>query len=350
VRRVVTTGTNGKTTTTHLVAAIVAAGGEVSASVTTVGCAVGGVRVPYEQAWGLAEARCVRTFALEATSYALSQGLAAVERPDVAVLTNVTRDHLDLHGSPEAYLAAKAQLFLALRPGGAAVFNARDPLSALLRELVPDGVAVHVVAPDAVEEGVGWTGVRLEADTWRLRLTGAVHAENAVAAAVAARCLGYPEAAIRAGLEGFPGVPGRFEIVGRAPLRVVDYAHTPDGLARTLATARRLVPGRVVVVFGCGGDRDPGKRGQMGDIAAAAADEVVVTTDNPRSEDPAAIASAVCGSHRFRVALDRAAAIALGRSLAGPSDALVVCGKGHEAVQELASGEVPFCDADHLRA
>jgi len=181
-----------------------------------------------------------------------------------------------------------------------------------------------------------------------LGIVGEVHAQNAMAAALAAHALGYSGAAIRRGLAGFGGVPGRFEIVARAPFVVVDYAHTPDGLVGTLATARALAT-RVICVFGCGGNRDRGKRPEMGAIADGAADVVVLTTDNPRHEDPRAIALEVLAGvsrprARWIVELDRACAIELAIATARVTDIVVIAGKGHEQTQEILGVAHPFSD------
>ncbi len=380
LRTVGVTGTNGKTTTTSMVAAIVAAAGEPAARVTTVGAWVEDERtsgadlvdeflITVERA----VARGVKTIAVEMTSKALAAGVARKWRPDVGVFTNFTRDHLDIHGTPEAYLAAKAQLVIALASGGTAVLNGDDPASGLLAELVPDGVAVlrfsqHDRSAALVAERieVSPTGTRIAlapgelADrlggTIALGVVGSVHAQNALAAALAAHALGYPADAIARGLATFAGVPGRFEVVARAPLVIVDYAHTPDGLVGTLATARTLAAdAHVLCVFGCGGDRDRGKRPQMGAIADAAADVVVLTTDNSRHEDPRAIAAEILagvGTTRAQwiVELDRARAIEVAIAMARSTDVVVIAGKGHEQVQELDGVVLPFSDAAVARA
>jgi UDP-N-acetylmuramoyl-L-alanyl-D-glutamate--2,6-diaminopimelate ligase len=272
----------------------------------------------------------------------------------------------------EEYLAAKAQLFVHAR--SAAVLHASDSSSALLAEVTPAdtlrlGYAARAIDPDCTElpmtlraesVEVSRDGTRLVlapsplADRLggelRLRVVGAVHAENALAAAVAADAAGYDAKAIVAGLSSFTGVAGRFQIVGRSPLVAVDYAHTPDALERTLSLARSLGDGRVIVVFGCGGDRDRGKRPQMGEVAAREADVVVLTTDNPRHEAPETIADEVAagigeGAARILRIPDRAAAIRAAIELAAASDIVVVAGKGHEAVQIVGDREVPFDDA-----
>jgi UDP-N-acetylmuramoyl-L-alanyl-D-glutamate--2,6-diaminopimelate ligase len=384
LRTAAVTGTNGKTTTTSMIAAIVGAAGEPDARLTTVGAWVCGEKVEAPDATAeflatveTAVARGVRTIAIEMTSKALLGGIVRGWPAHVAVFTNLTRDHLDMHGSAEAYLAAKAQLFIALPPGGVAVMNGDDPSTELIREVIPAHATVRTfsvtdptatLAATRVVPSARGTEVTLApsplADALGGRLAlgvvGAVHAQNALAAALAADALGYPADAIARGLAGFVTVAGRFQIVAERPLVVVDYAHTPDGLDGTLRTAREIVTteargGRVVCVFGCGGGRDRGKRPQMGAIADRLADVVVLTTDNPRNEEPAAIAAAVsAGAPTPRatwiVELDRRAAIERAILDAGPDDLVVIAGKGHEEVQEVRGVEHPFSDADVARA
>jgi UDP-N-acetylmuramoyl-L-alanyl-D-glutamate--2,6-diaminopimelate ligase len=357
-----------------MVAAIVAAAGELPVRLTTVGAWVGDDQVPaptpteeFLNTVELAVARGAKTLALEVTSKALGEGLARRWPAQIAVFTNLTRDHLDMHGSPEAYLAAKAQLFMTLAPGGTAVLNADDPSSALIREVIAPGVTVvtfsvtgeATLAATRIELAPGSTTIRLAPnalglDVIELGVSGGVHAQNALGAALAMHAAGYAPSAIRAGLEGFRGVAGRFEMVSREPLIVVDYAHTPDGLVGTLTTARELCRGTLICVFGCGGDRDKGKRPQMGAIVDERADVAVLTTDNPRFEDPAAIAAQVQagsrGKAKWIVELDRAAAIRLAIAQAKPDDVVVIAGKGHELVQEVRGVEHPFSDVEVARA
>jgi UDP-N-acetylmuramoyl-L-alanyl-D-glutamate--2,6-diaminopimelate ligase len=388
------TGTNGKTTTTSMIASIVEAAGEPWARITTLGAWVDGEQVAEEasvEAFGAAVRRAleaqVRTIAIEATSRALAEGFAHRWPAEVGVFTNLSRDHLDYHGTPERYLGAKAQLFLSLPPGGSAVLNAADEASALLEEVTPRHAlrrgfagarAVRAcaslpleLAARAVRVDRDGTLVELAASplaerlgpALRLRVVGDVHADNALAAALASDALGYPAAAIRAGLERFAGVPGRFQLVARYPLVVVDYAHTPDALARTLRLARRLafegeVPGagegRVLCVFGCGGERDAGKRAPMGRLATELADVAVLTTDNPRGEDARAIEDqvaegAVRSAGRLVREPDRVAAITMAVGMARRGDVVVVAGRGHERVQRIGSREVALCDAQVAR-
>jgi UDP-N-acetylmuramoyl-L-alanyl-D-glutamate--2,6-diaminopimelate ligase len=385
------TGTNGKTTTTSMVDAIVAASGEPSARVTTLGSWVAGQQLSdgveldaFTQALDRAREVGVRTLALETTSKALAEGFAQRFPATVAVFTNLSRDHFDYHASAEDYLAAKAQLFMSLRAGGVAVLNACDASSALLSEVLPAGVQRLAYAARARSpECAGWnveltaarivvtrsgTAIDLEPSPHArelggrllLRVVGEVYAEDALAAALATSAAGYPAAAIRAGLASFAGVPGRFEVVWTKPLIVIDYAHTPDALHRTLAQARALTPaGRLLAVFGCGGERDPGKRPEMGRVAAAAADLTIVTSDNPRGEDPhAIIAAIVSGARRDVPGLGGCIVIeepdrrtAIERAIAGAQehDTIVVAGRGHEQRQWIGNGCVPFSDAEVAR-
>lgn len=377
LRTAAVTGTNGKTTTTSLIASIVAASGEPYALLTTVGAAVDGAPIPREDpseefllTVEAAVDAGVRTLALEMTSKALAGGLAARWRPAVAVFTNLSRDHLDMHESPEAYLAAKAQLFLALPATGVAVLNRDDPTSALIDEVTPRGVtrrwfSVHDAGADlcASRLEVDAEGTRVHllpsalADalggSLELRLHGEVHGLNALAAALAADSLGYSPASIRAGLARFEGVPGRFWPVAWRPLVVVDYAHTPAALDGTLRTARRLCAagGQVLLVFGCGGLRDRGKRPAMGAKAHVLADRVWLTNDNPRNEDPRAITDEIRAGVEgegasWTLELDRGRAITAAVHAATPADVVIIAGKGHEQTQELREGSRRFSDLE----
>jgi UDP-N-acetylmuramoyl-L-alanyl-D-glutamate--2,6-diaminopimelate ligase len=380
------TGTNGKTTTTSMLAAIVAASGQVPSRVTTVGSWVGSRRREVEVDFASfldTAAHAIRagstTLAVEMTSRALAAGFARRWPARVGVFTNLTRDHLDRHGSPEAYLSAKAELFALLPRGGTAVLNASDEASALLERILPTGVRcvtyADTTAPrcTAASPTLAASGVRCDRDgvtialeptglgarlgpTLSLRVLGRVHAENALAAATAADALGLPVSAIREGLELFTGVPGRFEVVARDPLVVVDYAHTPSALSGTLETARELVRpgGRVLCVFGCGGERDEGKRPMMGRIADELADRVLVTSDNPRGEDPARIAWMVeegaLGRATLDRELDRPRAIDRAVREARPGDVVIVAGRGHERVQDLGAEKRALSDVAEATA
>jgi UDP-N-acetylmuramoyl-L-alanyl-D-glutamate--2,6-diaminopimelate ligase len=405
---VAVTGTNGKSTTTSMLASIVRAAGEPSVRVTTLGAwlddeeiALGPSLEAFARAIEAGARASIRTLALEVTSRALAEGFAHHWPARVAVFTNLSRDHLDYHGEPERYLAAKAQLFMTLPDDGFAVLNAGDPASALLGEVTPPAVrrlafaGVAGVAPECSElplvlrahdVRVTRRGTRVSLATGaladalggelRLRVIGAVNAENALAAAVAAHALGYAPRAIGEGLEQFRGIAGRFEVVWPDPLVVVDYAHTPDALERTLEEARVLAgDGRVLCVFGCGGGSDPGKRPEMGRVAASLADEIWLTSDNPRNESAVEIieqiaAGARAGPERGREGPagpgrkpvdrelrlvsepDRRAAIERSVAVARPGsgDIVLVAGKGHEKTQCVGDDVIPFDDAQVARA
>jgi len=405
---VAVTGTNGKSTTTSMLASIVRAAGEPSVRVTTLGAwlddeeiVLGTSLDAFARAIEVGARASIRTLALEVTSRALAEGFAHHWPARVAVFTNLSRDHLDYHGEPERYLAAKAQLFMTLPSDGVAVLNAGDSASALLDEVTPAsvrrlafaGVAGAVPAcselplvlrASEVEVTRAGTKVSLAASPLaaalggelRLRVIGAVNAENALAAAVAAHSLGYSGRAISDGLENFCGVAGRFEVVWPDPLVVVDYAHTPDALERTLRQARELAGrGRVVCVFGCGGGSDPGKRPEMGRVAASLADELWLTSDNPRNESALEIIGQIAqgagsgvepgwegpaGIGRMPVDRelrlvsepDRKAAIERSVAVArkGRGDIVLVAGKGHEKTQCVGENVIPFDDAEVARA
>ncbi len=368
------TGTNGKTSTTLALGAVLGTLRTPVAQVTTVGSFLDGERFAasfdyhgFLATLAAARARGGQYAAIELTSESLALGFAKAWPCRVGVFTNLTRDHLDAHGSAEHYLASKAQLFMHLLEGGIAVLNAADPASELLAEVVPAHARiVRYAVPsrgpvDAAEHRardveVTWRGTRLRLDGDPVELTiaaiGDVFAENALAAFVAAVALGAEPAAAAAALAAVPPPPGRFEVVATDPHVVVDYAHTPDALRRTLETARRLTRGALTVVFGAGGERDQKKRPLMGE-AAMAADRVVLTSDNPRSEDPAEIVRQIRAgitNGDVVVELEREAAIREAVSAASPHDVVVIAGKGHETTQLQGGVERRFSDAEIARA
>ena len=347
------TGTNGKTTVTHLLASILEAHGLPCTVIGTLGGARTTPEAPALQAL-LAGARDSgqRAVAMEVSSHALSEHRVEGVRFALSVFTNLSHEHLDYHRTMEAYFAAKAELFTA-RYSELGVVNADDPWG---RRLVDEARipvlafsvadATDVVSSSGATEFT-WRGTRLH-----MQLRGTYHIANAVAAATAAAALDVPPATIAQGLAAAAPVPGRFEVVETAApyTVVVDYAHTPDGLRTALASARTLAgANRVVCVFGCGGDRDRDKRPLMGAEAEAGAAQVVVTSDNPRSEDPLAIIEDVLAgiADRTKVVVepDRGRAIALAVDGAQRGDVVLVAGKGHETAIERAGTFVPFDDA-----
>jgi UDP-N-acetylmuramoyl-L-alanyl-D-glutamate--2,6-diaminopimelate ligase len=359
------TGTNGKTTVVHLLEAILREAGHRTGAIGTVGARIGDRTVALERTTPeapdiqslLARMRegGVTAVAMEVSSHALAQRRVDAVRFDVATFTNLSQDHLDFHPSIEAYFEAKASLFRPERAAHAAV-NVDDPWGRRLLDVpmprttygVTEGADVR--ATDVRVETAG-SSFTVDGRRFATPLRGAFNVANALAAIACARVIGVPVHAIERGVAGAGDVPGRMEPVGgeAGPLVMVDYAHTPDSIRSVLAAARPLTTGRVIVVFGCGGDRDRAKRSPMGRAATEGADLTVVTSDNPRSEDPIAIIAeiergAAEGGGRYVVEPDRRSAIRLALAEAGDGDVVVIAGKGHETVQELGGGMIPFDD------
>ncbi len=346
------TGTSGKTTTTHLLAGITEAHGWPTTIIGTLSGPRTTPEAPELQALLAAERdRGQAAVAMEVSSHALALGRVRATRFAVAVFTNLSHDHLDFHRDLDDYFEAKAALFT---PGyaDAAVVNLDDERGRQLAERAHVPTIGYSLA-DATDLEVGstrsrfrWRGVAIE-----LPLGGRFNVSNALAAASAAARLGIAEATIAAGLAGAPAVPGRFEAVdeGQPFAVLVDYAHKPGALAGALEAARDAASGgRVILVFGAGGDRDVSKRPEMGEVAARLADRVLLTSDNPRGEDPLAIIDAIRAgmpaSPRCTVEPDRAAAIAMAIDDAAPGDVVLIAGKGHEAVQIIGDRTLPFDD------
>lgn len=375
------TGTNGKTTTTYLLEAIAGSAGDRVGVVGTVGARVANATIASSSSGAhttpeasdlqalLARMRDAGagTVAMEVSSHALHQHRVDGVAFAAVCFTNLSREHLDYHGSLDDYFEAKASLFTRARTPAAAV-NVDDPRGVeLAGRAVGEGLDVWTYGVDDATADVGAgaatfgpTGTRATIVDRRrgtetvvdLPLVGSFNLANALAAATTARAAGIEMEAVAAGLGAPLVVPGRFERVdaGQPFAVLVDYAHTPDALGRVLVAARSLAGagGRVLCVFGAGGDRDPGKRPLMGAAVAAGADVAVLTSDNPRSEDPHAIADAVlpglAGTAVVRVELDRRAAIAGALAEAAPGDVVVVAGKGHETGQTAHGRTVPFDD------
>jgi UDP-N-acetylmuramoyl-L-alanyl-D-glutamate--2,6-diaminopimelate ligase len=346
------TGTNGKTTTTWLLRSVLEAAGRPTGLIGTLSGARTTPEAPDLQA-RLAELRDEgkRAVSMEVSSHALALHRVDGTRFAVAVFTNLGRDHLDFHESVEDYFAAKARLF-APELAAVAVVGLDDPHGRLLRDAarIPT-VGYSLDDVDDLELGPRSSTGRWRGQRLRVPLGGAFNVRNALAAAGAALQLGVDEATVVEGLAAAPPVPGRFEAVALdAPFTaLVDYAHTPDALEALLGAARSVAGrGRVLVVFGCGGDRDRAKRPAMGEVAARLADVVVITSDNPRSEEPAAIAAAVAGGAAGPAAvttvLDRREAIATALAAASSGDVVVVAGKGHETTQDAGGSVLPFDD------
>ncbi len=373
---VAVTGTSGKTSVAEFVRQIWAAAGARAASLGTLGIvepgggAYGSLTTPdpvalHRDLDRLARDR-VTHLALEASSHGLDQHRLDGVRLAAGAFTNLSRDHLDYHPTLDSYLAAKLRLFTdLLAPGRPAVVNADGDASdrviaaARTRGLAlvtvgrrGDDIRLLAAEPDGVATRLRIRHAGLD-HAVTLPLAGSFQASNALVAAGLCIATGTAPAAAFAALERLVGAPGRLERVGEhrgAPI-AVDYAHKPDGLDNVLRTMRPYAAGRLVVVFGCGGDRDAGKRPIMGGIAARLADVVIVTDDNPRSEDPAAIRAAILAAAPGALEIgDRGEAIAHAVSLLGPGDALVVAGKGHETGQTAGGITLPFSDAEAVSA
>ena len=367
------TGTNGKTSTTTLLEAILAQRYGQAGFLGTVGYRTPRRSLDADRTTPdatvvqelLAEmvADGAKAAALEVSSHALVLERVEGCRFDVAVFTNLTRDHLDFHGDMESYYVAKRLLFDLRKPGAFGVINADDPFGQrLLSEIAPPSASYSPSGADADYRAVSavcdLTGVRFELSHAGGRLPvvspllGRFQLANLTAAAAAGLCLGVPGSDVVAAVARVDNVPGRLERVdaGQPYPILVDYAHTPDALERLLQAVRELTDKKIVLVFGCGGDRDRGKRSPMGEIAGRLSDVAIATSDNPRSEDPEAILRevegglAASGAKEFATIVDRREAIRKAVAVADPRTVVVIAGKGHETTQVIGTREIPFDD------
>lgn len=370
------TGTNGKTTTTHLIHAALNQAGMPAGLLGTLGLYLGGQyremprttpEAPDIQA-AMAEMRTsgCRAVVMEVSSHALELHRVAGIEFDVAVFTNLTQDHLDFHGNLEAYRQAKGRLFAALGPGAKpgpkyAVVNADDPSANYFLHVSAAPTITYGVQQEATirgrninysPAGVSFT-VIYPAGEQRLclRLSGLFNVYNALAAWSVAWQEGMPADTIARALQSITGIPGRFEPIrcGQDFQVIVDYAHSPDGLENVLRAARQVTKGKIITVFGCGGDRDRGKRPLMGQIAGRDSDFTVLTSDNPRSEDPLEIIREIepglkTSGGEYLVIPDRRQAIYKALALARPGDLVLIAGKGHETYQIVGDEVLPFDD------
>jgi UDP-N-acetylmuramoyl-L-alanyl-D-glutamate--2,6-diaminopimelate ligase len=367
------TGTNGKTTTASLVRHLLTAAGKAAGSIGTLGASWNGRSAgllhttppafQFQKLLSRMAGDGIDWVSIEMSSHALDQRRAGDLECDVAVFTHLTRDHLDYHGEIENCFAAKSLLFTRhLKPEGIAVVNLDCPWGQRLAAQLPRVVswggnpsADYRIMGDPVCNPVETRFVlRLpsgESINVRSPLAGPFNVGNLVAALAVCDAIGIPPVDALDGLESFPGVPGRMQRLPTARRRIfVDYAHTDDALANVVAAARGLTASRLIVVFGCGGDRDRGKRPKMAAAAAVHADFIVVTSDNPRTEDPEAILDEVeagipRGTAYERIA-DRCAAIEYAVRQATIEDVVVIAGKGHEDYQEIHGIRHPFSDAE----
>jgi UDP-N-acetylmuramoyl-L-alanyl-D-glutamate--2,6-diaminopimelate ligase len=363
------TGTNGKTTTCYLLRSIYRSAGSVAGMLTTVEYVIGSKSrranlttpesLDLQRIFAEMLEAGVETVAMEVSSHGLALKRVEDVRFANAVFTNISRDHLDFHGDMEEYVGSKMKLFARIRIGGLAVLNCDDPhwtdmASATSTRVVKygfgDSADVKVIDLRTTVDGTDLS-ITARGETIQISspLVGRHNAYNVAASVAVTSYSGIPADVIGEGIRRVRRVPGRLEpfILPSGARGFVDYAHTPDALEKVLAALREVTPGRVIIVFGCGGDRDRGKRPLMGDVSVRLADFTIVTSDNPRSEDPEAIIGEITShlnSGDYRVEPDRRKAIEESISMAGPGDSVLIAGKGHEDYQLIGRGRVAFDD------
>lgn len=376
------TGTNGKTTVTHLIQKILEENSEKCALIGTLGYKLSSdgeyrdakhttPQAPELQATlrMIKDVEKIDNVVIEVSSHALEQNRVGGCRFNGAVLTNLTQDHLDYHITMDNYFDAKALLFKGLKEGAFAVINSDDTYSEKFLNVIPDGVRKYtygvkndcdVKAKDIhfSLNGAEFTlCVNQEEYKLNLHMNGMFSVYNVLAAVTASIAMGIDFKTSLKALENVKGVAGRFEVVAKKPLVIVDYAHTPDGLENVLNSAKEITPkdGKLICLFGCGGDRDATKRPKMGAIAEKIADKIVITSDNPRSEDPQQIITDIIAGLKnvnpqtVTVEPDRAQAIALLKTIAENNDVVVIAGKGHEDYQILKDRTIHFDDREEAR-
>ena len=376
------TGTNGKTTVTHLIQKIFEENGQKCALIGTLGYKLSSngeyrdakhttPQAPELQATlrMIKDVEKIDNVVMEVSSHALDQNRVGGCRFNGAVLTNLTQDHLDYHITMDNYFKAKALLFERLKEGNFAVINADDEYGDRFISVVPEGVKIYTYGvrqqSDVMAHNINFSLNGAEftlvanAKEYKvnLHMNGMFSVYNVLAAVTAALAMGIDiEIALKA-LQNVKGVSGRFEVVVKKPLVIVDYAHTPDGLENVLKSAREITPqdGKLICLFGCGGDRDATKRPKMGAIAQKLADKIVITSDNPRSEDPQVIITDIIAglksvdTENVIVEPDRGNAIALLKTIANNNDVVVIAGKGHEDYQILKDKTIHFDDREEAR-
>jgi UDP-N-acetylmuramoyl-L-alanyl-D-glutamate--2,6-diaminopimelate ligase len=374
------TGTNGKTTTSYLIESIIKAAGKEAGVIGTINYRLGGIEQPAPtttpQSYDLQ--RLLREMVdagmqyavMEVSSHALDQERVRGCHFDVGVFTNISPEHLDYHEDMEGYLAVKKRLFHEILPESqkhpCAIINLDDPLlQDLPQQLSPLRTMTYGLDQGMIrapQREISLQGIRatLSTPAGTMEIVSALIGEynlyNIMAATAVGICLGIPAEAIRRGMKGLSMVPGRMEQVGAGnPWVLVDYAHTPDALEKSIRAIKRLARAKVVVVFGCGGDRDRSKRPPMGRIGVELADLVIITTDNPRTEDPLKIIEEIeqgarnASPERYLVIPDRREAIRQAIALAGEEDCVLIAGKGHEQYQIIGAEQVPFDDRAEAR-
>jgi UDP-N-acetylmuramyl-tripeptide synthetase len=373
------TGTNGKTTTAYLIESILKNAGFKVGLLGTVGARINGKDVETSlttpeslELQALLDQMVkagVTHVVMEVSSHALALDRVAGCDFDIAIFTNLTHDHLDFHKTREEYLDIKKKLFQMLKPEGVAIINVDDPASKPFIEAVKGEVVTYGVSQakhelrstKEVEFETKVTGIHIKEDKMALKinsleirtpLIGMPNVYNIAAAWQCGLSLGIPHKTIQKGIEALNGVPGRFERVdcGQPFNVIVDFAHSPDALQKLIETYRPLTKGKIILVFGCPGDRDKDKRPLMGEIAANLADTVIVTTDDPHSEDPEQIIKEVVGKRKLKNIIDRKEAIGKALKLAKKGDTVLIAGRGHEKYQDLDGEKIEIDDREIIRA
>jgi len=376
------TGTNGKTTVTHLIQKIFEENEQKCALIGTLGYKLSSKgeyrdakhttpQAPELQATlrMIKDVEKIDNVVMEVSSHALDQNRVGGCRFNGAVLTNLTQDHLDYHITMDNYFKAKAILFENLKDGCFAVINADDNYAEKFLSVVPEGVRKYTYGvknnADIMAKNINFSLNGAEftlvengnEHKVNLHMNGMFSVYNVLAAVTASLAMGIDIKVALKALENVHGVAGRFEVVVKKPLVIVDYAHTPDGLENVLKSAREITPtdGKLICVFGCGGDRDATKRPKMGAIAERLADKIIITSDNPRSEDPQIIITDIIAglksvnTENVIVEPDRGTAIALIKTIASNNDVVVIAGKGHEDYQILKDKTIHFDDREEAR-
>jgi UDP-N-acetylmuramoyl-L-alanyl-D-glutamate--2,6-diaminopimelate ligase len=376
LRLIGVTGTNGKTTVTQLIYQWLITCGEPAAALGTLGLQTStGKRQDTIYTTPLAPAlfgilnklqqTSIATVAMEISSHALALDRVFGLDTDIAVFTNLSRDHLDFHGSMENYRAAKLALFERLKPEALSIVNVDDPVGRQISALSPCPVLTFGLSPSAhlraIHTDYSLQGTQItvtyqgETVTFTTRLVGPFNVSNVLAALAACLACGATLRGLAATSMTLRSIPGRLETIplGEGRLGIVDYSHTPDALEKALQTLRTLNPGRIITVFGCGGNRDKGKRPLMGAVAAQNSDLCVVTSDNPRREDPLSIIDNILAGmpeQGIMIEPDRGAAIRQAVALSRAGDVILVAGKGHEPYQIIGDQKLPFNDYEKLKS
>ncbi len=370
------TGTNGKTTLTYLLEHIISCSGEKSGVIGTVNYRLGGEVLPstnttpgaveLQRLLSSMRERGASYAVMEVSSHALDQRRTEGVEFHSAVFTNLTRDHLDYHKTEEEYFRAKSLLFSGLSGRAFCVINTDDAYGRRLSGMTAAAVNGYGLRDDADFRAVDIRLSREESsfritvkgadcgEAFRTALVGRHNVYNALAASAWALCSGIDSKTLKTALESFSYVPGRMERIDspRGFSVYVDYAHTPDALEKVLSSLRQLSEGRIITVFGCGGERDRLKRPLMGGVVSEFSDYALLTNDNPRSEDPSSIISAIeegMKNDNYRVIPDRREAIAAALKMAGPGDIVLVAGKGHEDYQIIGADKLHFDDREAVR-